>query len=59
MAELEEVLRGFTNEGIVFDELNYLAAKINGLNEWRTKLFTAALAAGYIGKFEYLWQNTV
>lgn len=43
---LENVLQGFTDEGIVFNELNYLAAKIGGLGKWETELYVAALEAG-------------
>ncbi|MDR2515415.1 MAG: hypothetical protein LBD02_09485 [Christensenellaceae bacterium] len=40
---LEGALRGLLADGIAFDELNYLAAKVSGLNNWQVDLFAAAL----------------
>lgn len=44
---LEEVLRSVDAERVSFDELNYLALKISGLDEYRMDLFIAALEANY------------
>ncbi|MDL2254373.1 antirestriction protein ArdA, partial [Ruminococcaceae bacterium OttesenSCG-928-I18] len=44
---LEEVLRSVGAERASFDELNYLASKISGLDEYRMDLFIAALEANY------------
>lgn len=40
---LDGALRDLVADGIAFDELNYLAVKIGGLNDWQTDLFIAAL----------------
>lgn len=44
--ELEEILQWHVEHGIDFDELNYLAAKISGLEQWGADLFPAALDSG-------------
>lgn len=43
---LEDTLRRFISNGIAFDELNFLAAKISGMEKWDMDLFTAALDSG-------------
>ena len=42
---LESVLDSFMERGIAFDELNYLAAKVQGLESWQNDLFIAAIEA--------------
>lgn len=43
ISELEKVLQGFGHDELALDELNYLAAKVGGLNARRMELFAAAL----------------
>lgn len=43
--ELEETLKRFISNDISFDELNYLAAKISGMDEWQAESFIAAVEA--------------
>ena len=43
---LEETLQGFEEEEPAFDELNYLAVKISGLNDRQMDIFTAVLEDG-------------
>ena len=47
---LEDALKDLIAEGITFDELNYLAAKIGGLDKWGAELFPAALDSGRYSK---------
>lgn len=42
---LKAVLDGFGSDNLRFDELNYLAVKIQGLESWQMELFTAAVEA--------------
>lgn len=47
---LEAVLDGFGVDNLTFDELNYLAVKIQGLESWKMELFTAAMEAELHGE---------
>ena len=44
--ELEDVLQGFIDDGVAFDELNYMAAKVATLSDYQTVLYISALEAG-------------
>lgn len=44
--ELGDTLRGFSDGGFAFDELNYLVAKVSNLNDQQGELFVAAVVAG-------------